>query len=182
MGRDKSLIEVDGVPMVARVATVLAGSDCAPVVVVGGDAAALGGLGLERIDDLWPGEGPLGGIITALRWTGGPIVVTACDLPDLSVDAVSTLMRAAVDEGDPCDVAVAYGDRLEPLLALWYPSARPVLEEYFVQRGERAVHRVLDKSSSAGASGGVAVRRVSIDQAVLRNVNHPVDLPGGRSS
>ena len=178
MGRDKSLIEVGGIPMVARVASVLAGAGCTPVVVVGGDAVALANLGLDRIDDLWPGEGPLGGIITALRWARRPIVVTACDLPDLSVAAVGALIAAAVDESEPCDVAGAYGDRLEPLLALWYPSALPVLEEHFVQRSERAVHRVLGNSSSAGLD----VRVVSIDRAVLRNVNRPVDLPGDRSS
>ncbi|MEN9506937.1 MAG: hypothetical protein RI958_2863 [Actinomycetota bacterium] len=197
MGRDKAFVEIDGVPMVSRVAAVLTESGCSSVVVVGGDAAALGRVGLERIDDAWPGEGPLGGVITALRWAGGPVLVVACDLPDLSVGAVRALLGTArrqdvrpvaaeapgpgldgVDGVYGVDVVVADGGRLEPLLAVWSHAALGRLEDRFVVRGERAVHRVLE----GGPGAELTVCRVPIDPAVVRNVNSPVDVLGRRSS
>lgn len=188
MGRDKSLIEIDGTPMVVRVASVLEAAGCSPVAVVGGDEVTLRSLGLRRIDDAWPGEGPLGGIITALRWARGPVLVTACDLPDLSTAAIRTLIdRGAGPARDSLgrpthraapDVVVGHASRLEPLLALWSPSALPVLEEWFVARGERAVHSVLENSDR----DGLTVERVAVEPAALRNVNSPFDLPGHRSS
>ena len=43
----------------------------------------LAGVGSRVVDDRWPGEGPLGGVLTALLDVDGDVVVAACDLPDL---------------------------------------------------------------------------------------------------
>ena len=59
---------------------------CAPVVLVGGDAAPLGALGATLVDDVTPGEGPAGGIISALRALGvsaDRVLIASCDLPYL---------------------------------------------------------------------------------------------------
>ena len=66
MGADKAFIAVGGVPMVLRAVTALRAAGADPVAVVGGDGPRLQGLGLSYISDRYPGEGPLGGIITAL--------------------------------------------------------------------------------------------------------------------
>lgn len=66
MGCDKALIEIDGRPMAARVADALRAGGCAPVLAVGGDGHALAAVGLVPVTDRWPGEGPLGGLATAL--------------------------------------------------------------------------------------------------------------------
>lgn len=185
MGRDKALIEVAGTAMVARVAGVLESAGCGPVVVVGGDEAAIIGLGLPMVADLWAGAGPLGAIITALRWAEGPVVVAACDLPDLSVEAVRAVAGDHPSGGGDTsvDVVVATTGRLEPLLSRWNPSALGVLEERFLRRGERAVHRVLDGHGHTGSASGPArelvVRRVPVDPSALRNVNQPGDLADG---
>ena len=53
------------------------------MVAIGGDAGSLRALGLDVIPDAHPGEGPLGGIITALRTFAGEVdlvAVLACDL------------------------------------------------------------------------------------------------------
>ena len=69
MGVDKAAVEVDGTPMARRVGDVLAAAGCSPVIAIGGDPTALGHLGLDVVDDGFPGQGPLGGILTALsRW------------------------------------------------------------------------------------------------------------------
>ena len=66
MGRDKALVEVDGTPWSLAPIEALQGSGAEPVVLVGGDAAALGRFGVEVVADRWPQEGPLAGMATAL--------------------------------------------------------------------------------------------------------------------
>jgi molybdenum cofactor guanylyltransferase len=166
MGRDKSLVAVDGQPMAVRVAGSLADAGCRPVVVVGGDATQLRSLGLSVIDDQWPGEGPIGAIITVLRYTSMPTVVVACDLPWLDPITVAALQPQSPMGPSP-DVTVATTGRDEPLCACWMPSALSVLERQFSD-GERAVHRVL---------AALQVLRVPVAAAALRNVNTPEDLP-----
>ena len=113
-----------------------------------------------------PGDGPLGGILTALRRASSPVVVVAaCDLPWLDGDSVAAVV-AALAVG--IDVAVARTDRLEPLLAAWrVAEAAPVAATAFVA-GERAVHRVLAR---------LRLAEVPVATASVRNVNHPGDLP-----
>ena len=65
MGRDKALIEIDGVAMVTIAVEALRAAGAADVWVVGGDRGAIEALGHRWVPDLHPGEGPLGGVITA---------------------------------------------------------------------------------------------------------------------
>lgn len=167
MGRDKALVEVDGVPMARRVAQVLAGAGAAPVLAVGGDVAALRAAGLDARPDPRQGTGPLGGLLTALELTDHELVaVTACDLAHLSAAVVADLARAAADD-DRVDVAMARTDRLEPLCAVWRRRAAQVALLRAFASGERAVHRAL---------GSLRVVEVPVDPLVLRNINHPGDL------
>jgi molybdopterin-guanine dinucleotide biosynthesis protein A len=170
MGRDKAFVEVDGIPMVQRVASALHLAGCRPIAVVGGDRAALEALDLDVVPDGWPGEGPLGAVVTALRWSGGATAVVACDLPWLGAATVGSVIAATTGDAAPCDVAVARTDRVEPLCACWLPTALPVLARRF-EAGERAVHAVLDQ---------LTVTYVDVDRGALHNVNAPRDLPGTR--
>jgi len=162
MGRPKSLIEIDGLAMARRVATAMGRAGCTSVVAIGPAELAAG---LEHVDDLHPGEGPLGGILTALHAAdGAAVLVAACDLP--WIDAASLAMLVEVG-GRGEDVVVARSSRLEPLCALWQPSAAPKLQVVF-GAGERAVHRALLT---------LAVAEVALPDSVLTNVNAPEDLP-----
>lgn len=173
MGRDKAFIEVEGMPLVRRVAGALVAGGTQWPVVVGGDRQALEALGFTYLADGWPGEGPLGGIATALGWAGGDVVVAACDLIGLDAASVAAVVDAGDDAGAELvgagvDVVVAVTDRLEPLLARWSPTAAPVVVEA-LDAGERAVHRVL-------LDGRLRVRRVMVDPRAVRNANTPADL------
>lgn len=164
MGTDKALLEIDGVPMAARVAAALAAGGCEPVAFIGGDGRALGGLGRRWHPDRWPDEGPLGGVLTALIELGGDVLVAACDLAELDGATVAEVIAAA--EGASADVVVARSTRLEPALARWSGHARPKVETRFAA-GERALHRIL---------GALTVVEVVVDAARMRNVNAPADL------
>ena len=165
MGRDKATLEVDGVAMAARVAGALRAAGAAPVIAVGGDRSGLEAIGLDWRQDRYPGEGPLGAILTAFAALEAHdlVAIVATDLPDLGPAVVSSLVDALGHH----DVALAGTDRPEPLCGVWRADrCRPVLEAGFA-RGERAVHRAV----------------TALDQVVvpvpardLRNVNLPDDL------
>lgn len=175
MGRDKALVPVAGVAMAERVADALRGAGCDPVAAVGGDADRLAEAGLVTVPDLFPGEGPVGGIITAMRWhPHGPVVVVACDLPMLAPSDLLTLFDAAVDATEhrrpsDVDVIVASTGRIEPLCAVWFPGALDTMQAAF-DGGERAVHRAIV---------GLRVVEVPTRLAAMTNVNEPGDIPAG---
>jgi molybdopterin-guanine dinucleotide biosynthesis protein A len=162
MGRDKSVLEIGGVAMAQRVARALREAGCTPVIAIG--PAHLSG-GLDHIDDRAPGEGPLGGILTALgRGGGAAVMIVACDLAWLDAASLSALLDA--NDSD-AQVVVARTDRLEPLCALWRPTALDIVQRAF-DNGERAVHRVL---------AGMTIVEVPVAAGALVNVNSPDDLP-----
>ena len=121
MGRDKALVEVDGVALARRVGDALTAGGCARVVAVGGDADALGRLGLVTVADRWPGEGPLGGLVTALdALDGGDVLVVApCDWVHPSGPVVARLV--ATLDAAPSDVGAVHGRT--PARDHWLPSA-----------------------------------------------------------
>ena len=161
MGVDKTLLVVDGVAMARRVADALLLAGCSPVVAVGGDSRELRSLGLEHVDDDFPGEGPLGGILTALAH-GGPAAVVACDLPHIEAATVTTL----IDALGVHDAAIAYTDRAQPLCAVWSPMAAAPLRAQFMA-GERAVHRAIT---------ALDIIWVKVPPGDVRNINTPDDL------
>lgn len=165
MGRDKALVPVHGVPMAARVRAAMLDAGCAEVVAIGGESAALVQLGFRVVPDEFPGEGPLGGVITALAGHPGAeaVVVVACDLPALRGASVRSLM----DGLGAFDVAVARGDRLQPVCAVWRPRVEGELRALFAA-GERRLLTAL---------AGLQVVEIDIDPQDLANVNTPSDLP-----
>ncbi|MCU1344141.1 MAG: putative sulfurtransferase, partial [Acidimicrobiia bacterium] len=134
------------------------------VLSIGAERLAMEALGYTRVPDLYPGEGPVGGIITALASQHQPVcVVAACDLAGLTAVAVSALVEGLGD----ADVSLAYGDRLEPLLGAWRARCEAPLQNRF-DAGERAVHRAVDALRVAT----VPVR----DPRALSNLNSAHDL------
>lgn len=166
MGRDKALVAFRGRPMVQWVADALRAGGCSEVVAIGGDADALGALGIRVVADLHPGEGPLGAVLTALAVSpAAPVMVVGCDTPLLAGDVVRRL-ASALDEQHDAHVAMGVTDRRQPLLAVWTPSCARTLQEAF-DAGERAIRR---------AVVGIPCAEVQVPSESVRNVNTPDDL------
>lgn len=166
MGTDKALIEIDGRALVSTAVAALASAGAAPVVVVGGDRSALEALDLTCVDDRWPGEGPLGGIITALGSIDTDLVaVLSCDLTDASSIAVRSVVGALGD----ADVAVPVVDgHAEWLHAVWRRSAHATLESRFAA-GVRAPRHAVDGLRVAQLLDG--------DPCWFHDADRPEDLP-----
>jgi molybdenum cofactor guanylyltransferase len=143
-GRDKALVEFDGEPLIARLSRILQTATAAPVRIIG-DAAKYSQIGVECIADCWPGEGPLGGIITALQASDGSAnrdswsLIIGCDMPFLTNEWLRHIAdRAVAIEAEIVVPESKYG--LEPLCACWRASAAPTLTRAF----ESGVRRVTE--------------------------------------
>ena len=169
MGRDKAFVEYDGVAMAVRVAATLSAAGCGTVVAIGGDIAALTSVGLTCVEDEFPGEGPLGGVITALRqFPDAPaVMIVACDLPLLTPATVRTVLGGLASADRAVMVSMARTDRAEPMCAAWRPTALAALEAA-MSAGERRLHMA---AQSVGAVQSV------VPAGDLTNVNTPGDLP-----
>lgn len=145
MGVDKASLFADTVDAALR----RAGAD--EVLRIGGD----------DIPDDHPGSGPLGGIATAIRHAANqPVVVLACDLPNVHPDGI----RAVVEALGSADVALPSG---EPLHAAWNRTALPAIE-WAIRADDLAVRAAIARLRAVEVTG--------LDPSWLANVNSPADL------
>jgi molybdopterin-guanine dinucleotide biosynthesis protein A len=170
MGRDKALLEVDGRPMALRVADALAGAGASEVFCVGGDPT-LGSYGLHVVRDEHPGEGPLNGLVTALRYAADDLVVVlACDLLAPSVAALERLVGAATEQPARAAIVPIVGGRAQWLHAAWRRDVCLSWLASAFEVGERSVH---------GAAAGLDVSLVADEGPGFADADAPGDLDGG---
>jgi len=167
MGSDKALLPFHGGPLGRSLAGLV--EQAAGSVVLVGNPQLGPVVGFPAIPDLYPGEGPLGGILTALRHTGGDWnLLVACDMPGLSAEFLAGLVDAARRSEADGLLPVGPGGRPEPLCAVYHRRAKDPLERAFA-RGVRKIVAALDEP-------GMAVCRWPVTEAgVFQNVNTPED-------
>lgn len=138
MKRDKALLEVGGVALLARTARLLESVVGAPSVI--GDSSTYESFGLRVIGDEWPGAGPLGGIATALSASSASWnLVVACDLPYLTAEWLRFLVaRAAASAADAVLPMNTLG--AEPLCAMYHKRGEPAIRAAL----ERGIRKVTD--------------------------------------
>jgi molybdopterin-guanine dinucleotide biosynthesis protein A len=139
-GQDKALVEFEGKPMLTRMVELLRGATkSTKVVAVRGKYEAFG---VELVEDRWPGEGPLGGIITALEHAAGNAgsewnLIVSCDMPFLTREWLTFLCERAAKS----EVHVVFPDSghgPEPLCACYRTDAAVALRAAF-ESGVRKV-------------------------------------------
>jgi molybdopterin-guanine dinucleotide biosynthesis protein A len=172
MGRDKALLPVDGRPMALRVADALRTAGATEVLAIGGDAGALGALGLDVRPDGWPGDGPLPATITALTEAReSAVLVVSCDLVHPDATAMAATVAALVEHpGAVGAVPVADGHRQWTHAAWRADAARALVAAY--ERGDRSLRR-------AGADL-LVYELHGLDRDALADADAPGDLPPSR--
>jgi molybdopterin-guanine dinucleotide biosynthesis protein A len=149
-GRDKALVEVGGTPMLERMIELL--HRVMKTVKIVAVPSKYPAFGAEMVEDRWPGEGPLGGIITALEdaakspakceWT----LIVSCDMPFLTLEWLSFLCeRAASSKAQVVVPHSAHGP--EPLCACYRTDAAGALRAAF-ESGVRKVTQGLQHVST----------------------------------
>ena len=160
MGRDKALLLVEEIPMALRVARSMLEAGAKDVFAVGGDPASLRALGLRFVPDESAHEGPLGGIVSALRVASeAAVVVTACDMPWIRADHVAGLISAL---GTYDAVLSAADGQLQPLHAAWRRIAVDKLERAFLS-GERSPLRAIGGLQYAVVDFGAGPWSIDLD-------------------
>ncbi len=168
MGRDKAYLPVSGGILAARVAEAVKAA--AGNVAFVGNPERYAALGYPVVPDRYPGEGPLGGILTALYQSAAEWnLIVACDMPRLTAGFLESLLEAA--EGKPLDILFpeTEGGVREPLCAVYHRDARAPMERAFLA-GIRKV---------TAAFQGLRVAPYPVPEvAWFTNLNTPEDWAG----
>ena len=117
MGRDKSLLPIDGRAMIEQISAQLS-PHFERLLVSANAPQKYAFLNIETVPDEIPGQGPLMGIASALRVSQHDLnLVVACDIPEVNMAVIKGLLRQA--EGHDGVVPVTGAGRIEPLLAVY---------------------------------------------------------------
>jgi molybdopterin-guanine dinucleotide biosynthesis protein A len=152
--------------MANRVSLAAHEAGASQVLIIGGTAARAKTITGTWKKDGFPGEGPLGGVITALKHADhDSVVVLSCDMPFITDSVISSLVRSLSD----AQATVGRTDRLNWLCAAWSKQECLKTLETVWKRNERAVHR---------AAVLLDVAEVPVPAVAVRNINSPADLAG----
>ena len=158
-GSPKALARFEGETLAERGHRVLA--EAFGELIVVGKAADRLELPFDVLDDGSDVRASIVGLAAALRLAGAELVVV---LPTDMPLVTAGLLRELADAAEGYDVAVP---QTGPLPGAYRRTALPVLERR-IASGDLALHRALAE---------LRVRVVELDEASLRNVNAPRDLP-----
>jgi molybdopterin-guanine dinucleotide biosynthesis protein A len=159
MGRDKSMLPIDGQPMIKHISGQLV-PYFRQILVSSNHASRYGFLGVPIVPDVVTGRGPLMGITTALRVSSNEVnFVIACDIPEIDTDLVRAMIKQVGDYD--AVVPVVGPNRYEPLFAVYRKSALPALEQS-LQSGS---NRVVDALSRC------RVKYIELSGRLLKNIN-----------
>lgn len=148
-GFDKARAELNGHPMLKRVCALIeSATGSVSVIAPFGRYAEFG----ERIvEDRWPGEGPLGGIITGLMDAAASshghtwCLIVGCDMPFLTGEWLKYLSERALASSAAIVTPESPGG-LEPLCSCWHTSATSKLQ-YAFEDGIRKVTEAMKRVS-----------------------------------
>jgi molybdenum cofactor guanylyltransferase len=131
MGLNKALLQLGGRSLIEHVLAALS-----PLVsqigIVTSSPSEYSHLGVDCYSDRWPGQGPLGGIGTALSQARNDYsLILACDMPFVT----GQLLESLVESGRGYEVCVPQGadGELQPLCALYHRSCLSRIESLISQ-------------------------------------------------
>jgi molybdenum cofactor guanylyltransferase len=184
-GRDKALVEFGAAPLLLQIARVARSCTDNVAIVASREKYVTLSPELQIIEDRWPGEGPLGGIITALQHsaaTNHPAewnLILGCDMPFLTAEWLKFLVDRA--RASPPEIEIilphsAHGP--EPLCACYRTAAAEPLKNVF-DRGVRKVTQALQQVRTEVLDESVWKRFDSAGH-LFWNMNTPADFEEAR--
>jgi molybdopterin-guanine dinucleotide biosynthesis protein A len=143
MGADKATLPYHDLPLATWIAQQM--EPAVDRVSLVGDPQIHGGLGIPIVPDFYPGSGPVGALVTALRsscstWN----VMTACDLPAVTPRIFQAMLRQIRQSDAQCLVPVTPDGRRQVLCAVYRrDAAGPLLKAF--QDGELRLRFAIDR-------------------------------------
>ncbi|HYB42350.1 MAG TPA: molybdenum cofactor guanylyltransferase [Candidatus Methylomirabilis sp.] len=172
-GAPKGLLEVGGRRILDRVVGSLErATGRLPVLIANAPDAGRWRPDLPVVSDVLPGQGSLGGILTAVE-TAGRVVCVAWDMPFVPAELLAALARLL----DGADAALPESDSrrgLEPLCAAYGPACGPAIRTAIARGDARAIgfHRDVRVARLPRAD----VLQYGDPAVLFFNVNTPDDL------
>ena len=168
-GRDKGLVKLQGRYMIEHVINALRPQATGLIISANRNLQEYEKLGYPVISDDMPGfNGPLAGILSALKYIQTPYLLCApCDVPGLPTDVALRLAKAMEEQQGELAV-VDDGKHLHPTCSLIPKSLEQDLREY-LSTGER-------KLRSWCQSHRLAVADYSDAPACFSNINNMLEL------
>lgn len=180
-GFDKARAELNGETMLARMCALL--KNVTGVVSVVAPIGRYADSGERVVEDHWPGEGPLGGIITALMDAHAQThedtwcLIVGCDMPFLTSEWLTYLKDRAL-ASSAAIVTPQSAEGLEPLCACWHTGATGKLQ-YAFEDGIRKVTEAMKRVSMEVVDEGEWAR---FDKSgrLFWNMNTPAEYEEAR--
>ena len=152
-GADKARAEVDGQPLIRRIAEALQNVTEQPCVVAA-EPGRYADLGLTTCADPRPHLGPLAGVATALRHAAASdlghdrwLLITACDWINPEPACLNSL-RTAVRKSPGIQAAAFFDERWQPLPMLIHADALPGVQRQ-IDHGRMSLWRMLEAIGAA---------------------------------
>ncbi len=166
MGQDKTMLPIDGQPMIKHIYEQLQ-PHFSQMLVSSSNASLHDFLGATVVADDVAGRGPLAGISSALKASASNVnFVMACDMPEIDARLIRTMLRQV---GDYDAVVPKVGPELyEPLFAVYKKSALPAIEQV-LQSGS---NRVIDCFDCC------RVKYIDLPGRQFRNINTKAEYRG----
>jgi len=164
MGQDKSLLPVNGEPLIRHIYQQLLGQ-FDDILVSTNDPAKHAFLGARAVPDRKPGQGPLAGIAAAVEAARHErVFVVACDIPVIDLDTAKRMLVLAEDFD--CVIPRSSVGH-EPLFAVYRKSALPAMRAV-LEAGERRISAIFPR---------VRTHRFDLGPAPwYRNLNTPEEV------
>jgi molybdopterin-guanine dinucleotide biosynthesis protein A len=141
MKTDKSNLPINGKPMITHVLEQLR-PHFDQILISAKDVHAYAFPGVEVIADEVQGQGPLMGIVSAVKASAHDLnFVQACDIPNTDMALVKKMLSCA--RGYDAVTPRNPDGQCEPLFAVYHKSVLKVMESMLI-RGQKSVHKVFD--------------------------------------
>lgn len=140
MGKPKHLILENGTTWLERTVELL--NRITERVVIVGDGSVPESLkDITRLPDIYGINGPTAGILSAMRWApDASFIVSACDLPNLSLDALRWILSNRRPGAWAIFPRLPGNSKVEPLLSYYDVRARILLEKAAADGFKRPSH------------------------------------------
>ena len=185
MGQDKAALALDPTSPLTMIEMVIRRLQpvADDIVVVGGEWDRRL-VDARWVADAFPGEGPVGGLVTGLRamrdgFDRDACLVTPCDLPFLETGLLAVLAETATG-ADVIGLPARSpgGPAIESFPAVYHRRCLPVAEDY-IHAGGRSMRGLLGRLTCA-ALPEVVIEAHDPGRWTLFNVNTPADLAVAR--
>ena len=159
MGQDKSMLLIDGKPMIEHVCDQVR-DKFEEILISANDPQKYAFLKAKVVQDKATGQGPLMGIESALSASANELnFVIACDMPEIELSLVRRMLKEAAGYDA---VVLRAGGQIEPLFAVYRKNLAATAAS-LLESGERRLRALFDHCRT---------KYVDIDDADrMRNLN-----------